>query len=157
MPHQCMECKNIVERGSIDLKMGCPVCGCKKFQYIRPQNSPPATAEYMENIASIEAAVKKAEIRLRAEEIKVSQSVTGAETHLAPARKPWSIRREEPRIESVRIVEPGTYDINLEALLNRKTLVVAQEEGDYLLDLSSAMKSDTKNWRNWRSNWRKKR
>ena len=157
MPHQCMECKNIVERGSINLKMGCPVCGCKKFQYIRPQNSSPSATECVGDIALIEA-VKKAEMRIRAEEIKTApKSVAGEETRLAPARKPWSIRREEPQIESIRIIEPGTYDINLELLLNRKALVVAREEGNYFLDLPSAMKPDTKNWRNWRSNWRKKR
>ncbi|HMK47363.1 MAG TPA: Zn-ribbon containing protein [Methanocella sp.] len=156
MPHQCMECKKIVERGSMDLKMGCPVCGCKKFQYIRPQDSPPTAAEYMKDVSSIEAAVKKAEMRIRAEEIKAAKPIAEEETLLMPVIKPWPIRCEESRIESVMIVEPGTYDINLEVLLNRKALVVAREEGNYFLDLPSAMKP-TKNWRNWRSSWRKKR
>jgi predicted nucleic acid-binding Zn-ribbon protein len=48
------------------------------------------------------------------------------------------------RIESVRIVEHGTYDINLPLLLSRKELVTSKEEGSYTLDLNSALKSGKK-------------
>jgi uncharacterized protein len=61
----------------------------------------------------------------------------------APAKKP-SADKLGDRIESVRIVEHGTYDINLPLLLSRKELVTSKEEGNYTLDLNSALKPGKK-------------
>ncbi len=50
-------------------------------------------------------------------------------------------RAEEERVESVRILGPGSYELNLDSLLERKELVMAiKEEGSYALHLPSVFK-----------------
>ena len=47
-------------------------------------------------------------------------------------------RTDEERVESVRILGPGSYELNLDTLFERKELVMAiREEGSYALHLPS--------------------
>lgn len=135
MPHRCMECKNVLESGEMDLT-GCPVCGGKKFQYMRPAKKEPrgekdprklTVSEYVDHAAS-----------------RGQEKVPGhAES---PKHKPAKAEAgsAHERIESVRILEKGSYDINLPVLLNRRELVMSREEGVYVVDLPSALKAPKK-------------
>jgi predicted nucleic acid-binding Zn-ribbon protein len=141
MPHRCMECKNILESGEMDIKTGCPVCGGKKFQYIRPHAKEKdvrklTVAEYVAHASAAE------EDRRPREASKHKKADVAAATE-----KPKPVEKEKKpekpaheRIESVRIVEKGLYDINLPMLLNRKELVMSKEDGVYVVDLPSALK-----------------
>lgn len=132
MPHRCIECKNVVESGALQLEQGCPICGCKKFQYVRPKKKDkekekeqkPTVAEYV--ASATEAEVAKQE---------VVDLIKPAVVNAAGEEK------KPDRIESVRIHERGRYDINLPILLNRKELVMSKEEGIYIVDLPSALKA----------------
>jgi len=43
-----------------------------------------------------------------------------------------------PRIESVRILGPGSYEINLESLLDREEIIMAlKEDGSYVIHFPS--------------------
>jgi len=45
------------------------------------------------------------------------------------------------RIESIRILSPGQYELNLESLLERKEIVMAlKEDGTYIVNLPSVFK-----------------
>jgi predicted nucleic acid-binding Zn-ribbon protein len=153
-----MECNNLIESGTIDLQKGCPLCGGKKFQYIRPR--PPADAK--PTVSEYVAAAALREPQLEAKESPISryperkshelhESSTRPIKELAQAKMSGQKLTKKPsadklgdRIESVRIVEHGTYDINLPLLLSRKELVTSKEEGSYTLDLNSALKSGKK-------------
>jgi len=150
MPHRCMECKNILESGELDLNTGCPVCGGKKFQYIKAKKELPETkekdlrkltvAEYVSQSAAAEAK------REKAREHKEAPKPKAVESEPVVKAKPEA-RDKKPaheRIESVRILEKGSYDINLPILLNRKELVMSKEEGVYVVDLPSALKTPKK-------------
>lgn len=153
MPHRCIECKNIVDSGSIDLKMGCPVCGCKKFQYVRPKkeakpSSSPTVAEYVAQAEKVARAELEASVAARENIQQVKEPAAKPEPKREEPEPPAAaVRQEGPRIESVRIIEPGTYDINLPVLMNRKELVMSKEEGSYFVDLPSALKPAKKGWR----------
>jgi uncharacterized protein len=167
MPHKCMECKNLIESGTIDLQKGCPVCGGKKFQYIRPR--PAAQPEASPTVSEYVATAALREPQLEAKESPVPRhpgrasgekaGETAAETlpAMRPVKELAMAKRQEQkpakrpsadklgdRIESIRIIENGTYDINLPLLLSRKELVTSKEEGNYTLDLNSALKSGKK-------------
>ncbi|HUL62095.1 MAG TPA: Zn-ribbon containing protein, partial [Methanocella sp.] len=88
----------------------------------RPEKRPPTPAA-QEQPAAVPAALKKPEAR--------------------PARKSPQDRLGE-RVESIRVVEQGTYDINLPLLLNRKELIMSKGEGSYIVDLNSVLKSRRK-------------
>jgi predicted nucleic acid-binding Zn-ribbon protein len=158
-----MECKNLIESGTIDLQKGCPLCGGKKFQYIRPR--PQSQPEAKPTVSEYVAAAALREPQLEAKESPVSrypgrtsgetsgetlpavrpvkELMQAKKTELKPAKKP-SADMLGDRIESIRIVENGTYDINLPLLLSRKELVTSKEEGNYVLDLNSALKPGKK-------------
>ncbi len=143
MPHRCIECKNVLESGELDLDKGCPVCGGKKFQYIRPKKEAKekdlrklTVAEYVAHAAASEH---------------------GPEAPGPKAEEPAEKARPEAhdkrpaaeRIESVRILEKGRYDINLPVLLSRKELVMSGEEGVYVVDLPSALKTPGRGKKRW--------
>lgn len=51
--------------------------------------------------------------------------------------------QEEPvilDIESVRVVSPGKFEIDLVSLLNRKPIVFKLQEGKYIIDIDYGMK-----------------
>jgi hypothetical protein len=148
-----MECKNLIESGTIDLQKGCPLCGGKKFQYIRSRPSPDAKPTVSEYVAS--AALREPQLEAKESPVSRYPERTSSGTssavrpikELAQAKMPEHKPVKKPaadklgdRIESVRIVEHGTYDINLPLLLSRKELVTSNEEGNYTLDLNSALK-----------------
>ena len=170
-----MECKNLIESGTIDLQKGCPVCGGKKFQYIRPRptaqpEASPTVSEYVASAALREPQVEAKESPVprrpgRASGATSAATSGGTPAGTLPAMRPvkelaqakkqeYKPARKAPadrpadklgdRIESVRIVENGTYDINLPLLLSRKEFVTSKEEGNYTLDLKSALKTGNK-------------
>ncbi len=163
MPHKCLDCKNLIESGTIDLQKGCPVCGGKKFQYIRarpqPDEQKQTVSEYVAHAALREPQLEAKEAPISRipgrkpkeapkDYTRVEAALPVKATEHRPAVKAKPAPREDSikgeRIESIRIVENGTYDINLPLLLSRKELVMSREEGNYTVDLNSAMKPEKK-------------
>ena len=162
MPHKCLDCKNLIESGTIDLQKGCPICGGKKFQYIRPRPEPEERQQSVSEYVS-RAALREPQIEARDTPIsripgrkpkEAPRDYTRVEatpvkpTEPLPAAKAKPAPRDDitqgEHIESIRIIENGTYDINLPLLLSRKELVMSREEGNYMVDLNSALKPDKK-------------
>ncbi len=165
MPHRCMECKNTIEGSSIDLSSGCPVCGGKKFQYIKPAKKAETdphkitVIEYVAQAAEAEAkseekkprpkALSKPEKVLKVKPIEVKPVAVkpiAAAPEVKVESKPPHVEKKNhhERIESVRILESGRYDLNLPILLSRKELVMSREDGVYVVDLPSALKMPKK-------------
>jgi predicted nucleic acid-binding Zn-ribbon protein len=128
MPHMCVSCNHVLESGELDIDKGCPVCGGKKFQYIRPGRKDVRKLTVAEYVA------------LAAKE--EGQAPGKEETPKPPEKK--EAPKAQDRVESVRILEKGMYDINLPVLLSRKEIVMSKEEGVYVVDLPSAMKTQKK-------------
>lgn len=105
MPHKCTKCEEIFRSGDKRILSGCPVCGWNKFLFIS------------------EEAIKAG---------KVTESIdeeTSQEAALIESEE-----LEGGRIESIRILGPGVYELNIEALLDRKEIVMAlKEEGKYII------------------------
>jgi len=124
MPHQCVHCSKIIGVGSKEILDGCSKCGSRFFFYIRDE-----VAQRMKEQAQVPlqefspAQKEKVELDVR-EILKVEDE-------------------EEPvilDIESVRVVSPGKYEIDLVSLLNRKPIVFKLEEGKYMIDVESSLK-----------------
>ncbi|OPY46035.1 MAG: hypothetical protein A4E47_00737 [Methanosaeta sp. PtaU1.Bin028] len=79
------------------------------------------------------------------------QAVQTSEKRLADAsrieraavKEAGAVRELDP-VESIRINEPGTYELNLPYLFNRDGLIMAVKEGTYLIDLSTAFRRSKK-------------
>ncbi|KUK45415.1 MAG: Zn-ribbon containing protein [Methanothrix sp.] len=63
----------------------------------------------------------------------------------SPIRRSDKTQHDEDKtLESIRMPEPGSYELNLPSLFERDELVMAIKEGTYLIDLSSAFKKSKK-------------
>ncbi len=141
MPHKCTRCENVFKDGAAIILNGCPKCGWNKFLYVR--NETPAavadvkTGEYkgMQQI-SPEASkfIKEVDEMLGAKE-------ETAKPEIKKEQKPAAVKEIGNRVESIRIVSPGQYELNLESLLERKEIIMAlKEDGTYVVHLPSVFK-----------------
>lgn len=121
MPNQCIHCGRIIPAGSKEILDGCANCKSRFFFYIREEK-----AAKLEEQKVIEEMNK-------VDKTKVEDDV----------RTILDIQDEEEPvildIESVRILKPGKFEIDLVHLLNRKPVVFKLEEGKYIIDLESAL------------------
>jgi hypothetical protein len=113
MVHTCAKCGKVYPDSSAEILIGCSQCGGKKFYFERPG-----------------ARKKKS---------------PDAEQRLAAPAPPPAPVKEEPeeedrgsRVESIRIVAPGTYELNIEKMARSDDRVVGLgREGSYAVDLLS--------------------
>ncbi|MBS3107681.1 hypothetical protein J4468_02085 [Candidatus Woesearchaeota archaeon] len=121
MPHKCVKCGQLFDDGSAVILQGCSSCGSKFFFYVRKQNLEKAE-EIIENLSNVE----KEQIESDVKDI------------IGP-----NFDEERPvvlDIETVRILKPGKYEIDLVGAFSGRPLVYRLEEGKYFIDLDSAIK-----------------
>ncbi|ABN57717.1 MULTISPECIES: Zn-ribbon domain-containing protein [Methanoculleus] len=122
MPHKCTQCGREFEDGSTKILKGCPSCGGKKFLYIRE-------AERHDDVLK-EKTIDEIARETGEEVLEVQQD----------RRKTEEIEVFE-RIESIRILGPGSYELNIEKLARSDEVVVGLEkEGKYVVDILSMVK-----------------
>lgn len=118
MPHKCTQCGREFDDGSTKILKGCPSCGGKKFLYIREaeRHDDVLKEKTVDEIAR-DTGEDVLEVRRdrRKEEIEVFE-----------------------RIESIRILGPGSYELNLDKMAQSDEVVVGLErEGRYVVDILS--------------------
>jgi predicted nucleic acid-binding Zn-ribbon protein len=124
MPHQCVHCSKIIEAGSKEILDGCSKCGSRFFFYIRDEMAKKMQEEKSVPLQEFNQAEKeKVEADVR--------QILKVEDDDAPVILD---------IESVRVVAPGKFEIDLVSLLNRKPIVFKLQEGKYMIDIESSMK-----------------
>lgn len=144
MPHMCTRCKKVFDDGA-DILKGCPKCGGRMFEYIRERESETLITEAMgvrrppRRSPAITTAVRDmGEIKEDMRRLQV------ASEGISDASRTSQKSPEDRPIESVRITEPGRYELNLPTLFSRDELVMALKEGTYLIDLNSAFRRSKK-------------
>jgi predicted nucleic acid-binding Zn-ribbon protein len=124
MPHKCTKCGREFKDGSTDILRGCPSCGSKKFLYIREEHRHRDVLEE-KTITEI------------AQETK--------EEVLEVVEAPGTPADREGRVESIRILAPGSYELNLKKLAETNDMVVGLgKDAKYLVDISSMGKKEEK-------------
>jgi predicted nucleic acid-binding Zn-ribbon protein len=126
MPHKCVRCGKEYRTNECEILKGCRECGGRKFVFIPQLESDPKTGE-----PPLIASPAPEE---------VSENETEADT------TPDILRLEGDRLESIRIVSPGTYELNIEKLADSDEGVVGigRGEGSYLVDLLSMVRPKRK-------------
>ncbi|MCQ1536462.1 hypothetical protein FTO70_12435 [Methanosarcina sp. KYL-1] len=133
MPHRCTRCGTIFEDGDAAILSGCPDCGWNKFLYVKRE------AEGSEDRGKPALEEQKMGLESSLDEVvrNIDEALAFEEEN--KGREPEAEKKEDKeRVESVRILGPGSYELNLESLFERKELVMAiKEEGSYALHLPS--------------------
>lgn len=126
MPHKCTKCGREFKDGSTEILKGCPSCGSRKFLYVREVHR---HRDVLEEKTITEIAQETKE--------EVLEVVEAPGTSAADPRG---------RVESIRILAPGSYELNLKKLAETGDMVVGVgKDASYLVDIPSmGMKEEKK-------------
>ncbi|MFC1686126.1 Zn-ribbon domain-containing protein [Nanoarchaeota archaeon] len=113
MPHQCTKCKRVFEDGSATLLKGCE-CGSKFFFFFKK-------SEVKEEIKKLTAA-------------QVDEIEEDVKEIIGPTIEDKPVILD---FESVRITEPGKFEIDLVNLFKGKPVIYKVREGKYIIDIAS--------------------
>jgi len=124
MPHQCVHCGALYEDGAEELLKGCS-CGSHFFYYIRKEYFEKHKKEVEERVLELEKSDKQ-QI-----EKDVREIIGVSEEESVPVFLD---------LESVNIIEPGKFEIDIVNLFSKKRpLVYKLEEGKYIIDLAGSL------------------
>lgn len=120
MPHKCAQCGREFKDGCTDILKGCPSCGGKKFLYIKRGDLHRDVLEE-KSIEEIAAETKQEIIEI-------------------PQKAPEKTEIYD-RIESIRVLSPGSYELNLEKLASGDDMIMQMGSDDkYIVDILSMAK-----------------
>lgn len=129
MPHQCTRCGEIFPDAAPELLKGCK-CGSKFFYYIKKERFDELNQINNQEIQDTLIELNKAD---KAQIEKDIREITGL--------------KEEPdkpvilNIESIRVLSPGKFEIDIINLFSKKRpLIYRLEEGKYIIDLNSSVR-----------------
>lgn len=124
MPHKCTKCGREYKDGSTEILKGCASCGGKKFLYVK------------------EAELHKDVLEEKSIEEIADESHEEVLEVVEPAKKQVEMY---DRVETIRIVSPGSYELNLEKMAQTDERIVSVgKEGSYIIDLMSMAKDEPK-------------
>jgi uncharacterized protein len=119
MPHQCVHCSKIIDTASREILEGCGNCGGKFFFFIKDEVAKRIN-EKIENPLPEFTTVDKEQVE-------------------ADVRSILKIEDEEMPVildlESIRVLAPGKFELDLVSLMNRKPIIFKLQEGKYLIDI----------------------
>jgi uncharacterized protein len=122
MPHQCVRCNTLYADGAKEILAGCQ-CGARLFFYIRKK-----AVEEGKKLISDLSVEDKQHIETDVKEI-------------------LSIKDEPDKpvildVESIRILKPGKYELDLVHIFKKDPLIFKLEEGKYFIDLPQAFRKE---------------
>ena len=119
MPHQCVHCSKIIEVGSKEILEGCSDCSRKFFFYIREEQVDQIRESNEVPVPEFNTIDKK----------KIEEDVRSI-LKIEDESKPVILD-----LESVRVLNPGKFEIDIVSLMNRRPIIVKLQEGKYLIDI----------------------
>ncbi len=124
MPHKCVRCGREYREANPTILAGCHSCGGRKFLYVREEEK---NKDILEE--------KPLEVLVQENAAEVLEVET--------TERPGGVHRE--KVESITIVSPGEYELNIEKLAQSDERVVGiGREGNYIVDLLSMVKPGRK-------------
>ncbi|MBI3033893.1 hypothetical protein HYY72_01935 [Candidatus Woesearchaeota archaeon] len=116
MPHQCVRCNTLYDEKAGEVLKGCS-CGGKLFFFIKKEK-----LEKMREMAISLTSSEKAQIEQDVREI-IGEEGEGS---------------DEPvflDLETIRVLKPGKYELDLVQLFKNEPLIYKIDEGKYVIDL----------------------
>jgi len=121
MPHECVKCGKIYSEDSTAVIKGCE-CGARFFFYIRQDKYD----KLKERTRDVRENLKPEEVKEMEEDVRALLGKEEDEEIVVLA------------IETIRMVKPGKYEIDVAKLFRGKPVVIKIAEGKYIIDLTSA-------------------
>lgn len=166
MPHRCTKCGATFQDGDSVILTGCPECKWNKFLYVSPEVAKSdERKKWPDPFASRDSSVLSETPSGRSESFSSRASVSEDDDPFLSQQNPENgslddvfknidtalesgeLRSPEtsPRVESIRIIDQGSYEVNLDSVLKKDEIVVGfKEEGQYAIDLPAILKQSGK-------------
>jgi len=126
MPHQCVSCGTFYEDGAKEILQGCSKCKGKLFFYVKKERLEQLKKEGKTQLFELSQADKK----------QIEEDVYDILGTDIDASKPIVLD-----IESIRILKPGSYELDLVNLFKKKQpLIYKLEDGKYMIDIIESFK-----------------
>ncbi len=125
MPHQCVRCSKMYDDGAREILAGCS-CGGKFFFFMKDKS-----IDKVKNMTSSLSPIEKKQIE------KDALDLIGDTTKK-------ELKKDHPVVldmESIRILKPGKFEIDLVDLFKGEPLVYKLSDGKYVIDLASTFQS----------------
>ncbi len=128
MPHKCVRCGHVYVNNSPELLKGCG-CGSRVFVFLRDDQVTLKELEQSGIVPSDEQKEKAAEEAIDAKEL------AWLEEELSPLAVEKPVTIDYDAAENLRVLEQGTYELNVSSLMKGDPLVVKSEKGVYYIRL----------------------
>jgi predicted nucleic acid-binding Zn-ribbon protein len=142
--HKCVRCGSIFQDNDSSILRGCVTCGSIFFLYIKNQQQAREIQKIQEELEAKETTLeeeltkhiekKKAEV-----EKEKGKILAGEEKVERKAKK--KIKKPKFGIETIRIIREGVYEINLDALMKKKPLIIFEKGKVYFIHLPSVFET----------------
>jgi uncharacterized protein len=130
VPHQCVHCGEIYPDAAKELLSGCS-CGSKFFYYIKQER-----LDEIKNRSNLELEETLTQLN-KSDKEQIEKDIREITGLTDEPEKPVVLD-----LESVRVLGPGKFEIDLVNLFSKKRPIIYRlEEGKYIIDLSSTYKS----------------
>lgn len=141
MPHRCTKCGAVFQDGDSVILTGCPECKWNKFLYFKEEEG---TAQPSVSDASPAAAREMEKLP----EEEQNKSIDSMLEEIDRALDSDDVKKKElnpDRVDSIRILGTGSYELNLGSIMENEEIVVGiKEEGQYAIDLPMILQQSGK-------------
>jgi uncharacterized protein len=124
MPHQCVRCSKLYPDGAQEILKGCN-CGARLFFFVRK--------------SQIEEGKKILTKLSQEEKIQIEEDIAEIANIKVNPDKPVILD-----LETIRVLKPGKYELDLVHLFKNDPLVFKLEDGKYMIDLPQAFEKSGK-------------
>lgn len=124
MPHQCVRCSKMYDDGSREVLTGCS-CGGKFFFFMKEQSM-----EEAKKLTTKLSTIDKVQME------KDAMDLVGEKSDVEN-KKDLPVVLD---LESIRVLKPGHFEIDLVDLFKGEPLVYKLSEGKYIIDIASTFK-----------------
>lgn len=125
MPHQCVRCGTFYDDGSGEILHGCQ-CGGRLFFYVKKD--------------------KLDEAKKLARDFNLSEKEKDEIENDVFELVGSDIDKDTPVVldfESIRVLKPGQYELDLISLFKKEPLIFKLEEGKYMIDIAESFRAFT--------------
>jgi len=150
--HKCIKCAKIYEDDQVPLFTGCG-CGSKFFVTLKPGQEDEIESLIGASDEELNALKNKTDLEILKVEQRTAAPQVSAPSASAATAAPTTPKAEISEVstkasfgvETVKMSKPGVYDINIEALLCGKPVVIFSNGRTYIIQLATAFKEVVKN------------
>jgi len=133
--HKCVRCGATYQDNDSTILRGCNGCGSIFFLYLK-------TPQDAVEVKEIEKELETKSTTLEKELIKKIEEKKEEKRIEVPEERAKKEKKIEFGIETVRMPKEGVYEINIDALLKKRPLIILEKGKVYFIHLPSVFESE---------------